>query len=623
MYTKSAFVLKFYFFLSVISLSICQSIQAQLSITFPFEGAVFQRNISNLATLTIGGSYTGAIDRIEARLIAVSGGSSLDWTVIHTSPTGGTFAGSIFGVTGGWYTLEVRSVLFNNVLQTVSLSRIGVGEVFIISGQSNVQGVENRGNKASTDVQGRVKYVNWVLPCPNVVCQNAEPPFPQFSTLNSAASGVTLSPNGVSSWAWGELGDALIARYNVPVLFLNTAASGSSVGNWSRSSDGLPSNHVQIGGQYGGNPNFPYYYLRKALNFYAAMFGIRAVLWHQGESDTIKNNNADANDNTSSTEYRDSLQYVISRSRNHSNKILLPWVIARVSYYQFTDSEVIAGQNLTINAPNKIFAGPETDNLQIPRPDGVHLQNMAGGIQGISELANRWNTSLDNTFFTNATPYSAATPPSLTLNCAAGTYSITAPSGYQYFWVNGNGDLSATFSTNQTIAPGPGTYRVYLKDIFGNTIVTPSITVPNTLPSPPSLSASSSSVVSGQPVTLYAQGCMGSVSWSVGQIGNSIVQNPTQTTTYSASCSIGGCTSIQSSIQVSTCPVTATVTSTFTAGTTVNIKASNAITGVNRINAGAIVTYDAKNSVTLQPGFVAEKNSTFLATVGVGCNNSN
>lgn len=620
-YTKSAFGLKFYLVLFFICFSIYQNVLAQLSITFPFEGAVFQRNTSNLATLNIGGSYTGAVDRIEARLIAISGGNSVDWTVIHTNPTGGTFSGNLFEVAGGWYTLEVRSILFNNVLQATSLSRVGVGEVFIISGQSNVQGVDNRGHKASLDVHDRVKYFSWALPCPNAVCQNVDPPFPQVSTLNSTAQGITLAPNGVSSWAWGELGDALIARYNVPVLFLNTAANGSSVGNWSRSADGLASSHVHIGGQYAGNPNFPYYYLRKALNYYGAMFGVRAVLWHQGESDTHKNHNADPNDNTTSTEYRDSLQYVISNSRNHANKILLPWVIARVSYFQTTDTEVIAGQNLTINTPNKIFSGPETDNIQIPRPDGVHLENVVGGIQGISELATRWNISLDNTFFANATPYSATLPPSLALNCAAGTYSITAPSGYQYFWVNGNSDISSAFSNNQTISPSPGTYRVYLKDVFGNTIVTPSVTVPNTLPSPPSLSTSSSSVVAGQPVTLYAQGCMGSVSWSVGQLGNSIVQNPSQTTSYSASCSIGSCTSIPSSIQVSTCPNTITINSTFTSGTVSNIKASNVITGVNYINAGATITYDAKNSVTLQPGFVAEQNSTFLAVAGVGCTN--
>lgn len=612
---------KVYLLTIIFCFCLFQSVSAQLTISFPFEGAVFQRNSSNMATLNIGGSYTGSVDRVEARLIAVSGGSNIGWTVIHSGPTGGVFMGSIIGVIGGWYMLEVRSVLFNNVIQTTSLARVGVGEVFIIAGQSNVQGVENHGNKAATDAQGRVKYVNWQLPCPGSSCQNAEPPFPQFSTLNSAASSVRLSPNGISSWAWGELGDALIARYNVPVLFLNTAASGSTVGNWSRSADGLPSANIYIGSQYAKNVNFPYYYLRKALNYYAAMFGVRAILWHQGEADTSKNTNVDPNDNTSATEYRDSLQYVISRSRNHSNKILLSWVVARTSYFGVTDAEVIAGQNLTINTPNKIFAGPETDNIQVPRPDGAHLENVVGGIQGISQLATGWNNAMDNNFFNNATPYTATVPPSLSLNCSSGTYFITAPNGYQYFWVNGNADISTTFSNNQTISPGAGTYRVYLKDVFGNTILTPSITVPNTLPSPPTLSVSASPVVAGQSVTLFAQGCTGTVNWSVGQVGNSIVQSPTQNTSYSASCSIGGCASIASSIQVSTCPTNPSITTTYNSGTVLAIKASDKIVATNVINAGANIVYDAKNSVMLQPGFVAQKNSTFFVTAGTGCAN--
>lgn len=618
---KSTYFLKIYLLATLICFGFEQNVYAQLNISFPFEGAVFQRSTSNVATLNIAGSYTGSVDKIEARLTAVSGGNNIDWTAIHTNPSGGNYTGSLSGVTGGWYTLEVRSILFNNVVHTSSISRVGVGEVFVIAGQSNGQGVDNKNHKASTDGQNRVKYVNWVLPCPSSVCQNAEPPFPQISTLNSTATGITLAPNGTSPWAWGELGDALIARYNVPVMFFNAAANGSSVGNWSRSADGLPSANVHVGIQYAGNANFPYYYLRKALNYYGAMFGVRAVLWHQGESDTHKNNNNDPNDNTTANEYRDSLQYVISRSRNNTNKILLPWVVSRASYFVVADAAVIAGQNLTINTPNKIFPGPSTDNLQTPRPDGAHFENVIGGTQAISELASRWNTSLDNTFFAEATPYSALAPPALTLNCASGTYSISAPSGYQYFWVNGNGDISASFSNSQTISPGAGTYRVYLKDIFGNTILTPSITVPNSLPQPPSVSVSATSVQSGQPVTLQAQGCIGTVSWSVGQVGNSIVHYPSQTTTYSASCTIGGCSSIPISLQVTVCPVNTTITTPFYAGTTSNIKASNAITGVNTVNAGANIVYDAKNSVTLSPGFVAERNSTFTATVGTGCSN--
>jgi len=598
-----------------------QVIKAQVTISFPFEGVVFQRNVSNVATLNIGGSYTGGVDRVEARLISISGGSSIDWRVIQSNPTGGIFLGSINGVTGGWYTLEVRSILFNNVVQTTSLSRVGVGEVFIISGQSNVQGIENRGHKASTDVQGRVKYVSWQLPCPAGVCQNIDPPFPQIYTLNSAASGVILSPNGTSAWAWGELGDALIARYNVPVLFFNTAAGGSTIGNWSRSADGLPAASIYTGSQYGNNPNFPYYYLRKSLNYYGSMFGIRAVLWHQGETDTQKNHNADPNDNTSANEYRDSLQLVISRSRSHSNKALLPWVIARNSYLNTIDSEIISGQNLTINVNEKIYPGPQTDAIQIPRPDGIHFENVAGGIQGISQLATGWNDFLDNTFFNNATPYTATLPPSLSLTCSAGTYSITAPNGYQYFWVNGNNDIYASFSNNQTISPGAGTFRVYLKDAYGNTLLTQSVTIPNAPPQSPSLTASASPVVAGQSVTLFAQGCMGTVNWSVGQVGNSIVQSPTQTTNYSATCSIDGCMSNTSTVEVSTCVANPTVTTTYIFGTALIIKASSIISATNAINTGANIVYDAKNSVVLKPGFIADKGSVFFATAGIGCAN--
>ena len=612
-------------FLLVITAS--SSVKGQLTITFPFDGAVFQRNTSNTATISIAGSYTGGVERVEARLIAVAGGTGVGWTSIDTAPAAGIYKGTLNGVTGGWYTLEVRSILFNNVVSTATLSRVGVGEVFVIAGQSNVQGIENHGHKASVDANARIKYVDWLLPCPDGTCQNVDPPFPQISTLNSTDQAVHIAPNGITSWAWGELGDVLLSRFNVPVLFFNAAASGSSIGNWSRSADGLPAAHPHIGIQYANNPNFPYHYLRKALNFYASLFGIRAVLWHQGESDSIKNRNEDPNDNTSAAEYRDSLNHVISRSRSHSDKAQLPWVVAKGSYWGppiggGTDAEVISGQELVIDTPNKIFAGPNTDNIQLPRVDGVHLENVSGGIQGISEMASGWNTMLDNTFFSAATPYAAAIPPALTLGCSGSTYSVTAPAGaYTYFWVSGNNDISTAFSNAQIITPGAGTYRVYLKDNFGNIILSQSVTVPGGGPTSPSLTVSASPVVAGQSVTLYAQGCMGSVSWSTGQSGYSISQTPTQTTTYSATCSIGSCASVAANIQVSTCPATATLSSPYVSGQTLIIKASNTLIGVNAIRAGANITYDAKNSVTLQPGFLAEKGSIFTAVAGVGCSN--
>jgi len=599
---------------------------AQLSLSYPFNGTVFQRNASGQGNIPIGGSYTGAVDRIEARAVSVAGGSTTGWATIHNNPSNGIFGGTLNNVSGGWYTLEVRSVLFNNVVQTTSLSRVGVGEVFVVAGQSNGRGLDNYGALASSDGQGRVKYINSSWPCPNGTCQSVEPPFPVISTLNSTFPGLAIAPNGVSPWAYGELGDALIGRFNVPVAFFNTAADGTSVGNWSRSSDGLPSAHVFFGTQYANNADFPYHWLRKSLNYYAHLFGIRAILWHQGESDNLKNNNGDPSDNTSAAEYRDSLQYVINKSRAHSGKSALAWAVSRASYLapRGADSEVVNGQNSIINSLNKIFAGPETDNIQIPREDGVHIKNVSGGVQGVSQLASAWNSALNTSFFNDATPYAAATLPNISLSCSGGTYSISGPVGYQYFWVNNNDDIALAFSANQTITPGTGTYRVYLKDpVTGNITISQAIVVPSNNPQPPTVSASAANVASGQPVTLYAQGCMGTVTWSVGGTGNSIVHNPTQNTNDTASCSIGSCMSMASNtVTVSNCSANMTITATYNTGTTLNVQTSNSITGQtsNVINSGANITYDAKRTVTLLPGFTANKGSVFLAKVGTGCN---
>lgn len=57
----------------------------------------------------------------------------------------------------------------------------------------------------------------------------------------------------------------------------------------------------------------------------------------------------------------------------------------------------------------------------------------------------------------------------------------------------------------------------------------------------PSVLASPQAVNPGQSVTLVASGCNGTVQWSTGQQGASIIANPTITTQYSASCVVAGC----------------------------------------------------------------------------------
>ncbi|TAH14053.1 MAG: T9SS C-terminal target domain-containing protein [Runella slithyformis] len=64
-----------------------------------------------------------------------------------------------------------------------------------------------------------------------------------------------------------------------------------------------------------------------------------------------------------------------------------------------------------------------------------------------------------------------------------------------------------------------------------------------TPPGAPSISANPSSINSGQSSTLTATNCAGSVAWSNGASGNNISVSPTQTTSYTATCSANGCTS--------------------------------------------------------------------------------
>ncbi|MDF7820199.1 RICIN domain-containing protein [Runella sp. MFBS21] len=71
-----------------------------------------------------------------------------------------------------------------------------------------------------------------------------------------------------------------------------------------------------------------------------------------------------------------------------------------------------------------------------------------------------------------------------------------------------------------------------------------------TPPGAPSLSANPSTINSGQSTTLSASNCSGTVNWSTGASGTSISVSPSQTTTYTATCSVNGCTSSNGSVTV-------------------------------------------------------------------------
>jgi hypothetical protein len=431
---------------------------AQIQVSFPTSRAVLQRNNANQATFRVTGYYSASVTRVEARLQARDGqGSSIDWRTLQNNPAGGVFAGDLTG-SGGWYNLEVRGMNGDQQVGNVTtIERVGIGEVFVIAGQSNAQGVHQ---SAPNPLNDRVNCVNYRYPdngFPN------DPPVPVFTQLDNS-NDFTVAPRGVGSWCWGQLGDILVKRLNVPVMFFNAAFTGTFVRNWR---DSAPEGGIAygIGGAY--TPRQPYINLKLALQFYARTLGLRAVLWHQGEADNLLNTERD--------QYVNDLQFVIAQARRDMNQNM-PWVVSRASYGDFiggSDPVIIAAQNLVISSTANVFAGPTTDFIQVPRQraplfdfNGVHFD-----FDGLVEVANAWSNSLNDSFFQNATPVSATPAPTLSVSCADNNRLNVSVNGTfaSVQWDSGESGNSVT--------KGAGIYRAKVKDALGNTYYTGQVRV--------------------------------------------------------------------------------------------------------------------------------------------------
>lgn len=506
------------FLVTVFSLA-CLISFAQIQITYPLNRMVFQRNTGNSASVSITGQYQQSIDRVDARVVSIQGGTTSSWQTIQNTPQGGFFSG-ILNVIGGWYQLEVRGMLNGTAVANTTLQKFGVGEVFVVSGQSNARGYYNFGASGASD--DRVNAVDFYdteggneLPQPNFIHLDAN---------------VALSPHGESAWCWGRLGDLIASRYNVPVMFYNTSFDGTSVGNWAETVDGGTTKSAY--GTY--QPGQPFIFLKKALNYYASMTGARAVLWHQGESDTQLS--------TTTTAYKNYLQTVISKSRQYYGNNI-GWVVARASYIRgFTSNDVLSGQQQTISSTPNTFAGPYTDNIQIPRPNyDIHFQN-----EGLNDLGNAWNAALDQYFFDNCTPISGAYP-TFSASCGTNSLNLSVQGMSSVRWSNGS-------NTSSTSLNADGSYQALAKDGAGNAYSIPYLAIPRDIADKPTISVQGSlQLCQGGSVGLQSSATSGNT-WSNGATNQQI--NVTNPGTYTVSAKNKyGCTAISSAVTVTSSPL--------------------------------------------------------------------
>ena len=317
--------------------------ELMITLDSPDAHQIVQRNEYNKGVFSVSGSTEYTADLIEGRTINLETGYESEWESVAV-PLSSNFYGTI-EVPTGWHRLDLRFMKNGNELATQSIEPVGVGEVFIVAGQSNSA---NSGDAPLTPTDARVS--TWG---PNGWRFGYDP--------QPAATGNGGSP-------WPVAGDLLASRYDVPIGFLSVGFGGTPVDRWVPSQTDL----------------FPR--ITDALDA-VQLNGARAILWHQGESNA---------GGTTAEDYARMLGEVVLGSREHAG-YEIPWIVARVSFLPNGDPVkmgwIIEGQDAVIADDPLTFPGPYTDNLNGTqwRYDTIHFNEA-----GLREHGSRWDVRISS-----------------------------------------------------------------------------------------------------------------------------------------------------------------------------------------------------------------------------------
>lgn len=528
----------------VLAFAASQPSLAQIKITYPLSRQVVQRDNNNQASVQIAGSYSQLLDAVEARVMARAAGQGItsDWTTLQTNPSNGQFNGTLI-VKGGWYTIEVRGLSNGKVVATDALDRFGVGEVFAIMGHSNAQGsgCNVNGTDQCTTLPGpsddRVSVIGidqnsaafnqYLSTADNTnTADSRYLPGLAFSQLTTTSG---MAPFAKVPWLWAPMGDALVARINVPVLLYNAGFGGTNMEQTYYAAYNIPFQHSFV--RY--DLRMPYANVRNLMNLYVPSTGLRAVLVYHGAND--RNNPTD-----STAKY---FRGVIDKMRKEFNKPGLGFVIALDSYL-FGPNQNVRSALFQVMDPTgyKTFPGPDLDQITysdptnpgvVYRPDNTHLSHA-----GQTKAGQMWASAITDSYLSAITPYAAEMQPLTNLSCAPNNQlTLTQPNGYQPIWNTGSG------SPNLTV--GAGSYSARIIDAQHKVLFPPAVVVPVSVqPAKPSISSDNGTlnICKSSGLTLSSS-YDGPNYWSTGSSTPSIVATKPGVYTLQAKHAVYGCLS--------------------------------------------------------------------------------
>ncbi|SEF44635.1 protein of unknown function [Bryocella elongata] len=319
---------------------------AALSITSPLDYQVFQRSTRLVGTISIQGHAPSGASRVEVLITgrSVTGPLPSRWQRVAYDRGSGQFHGGLKTPAGGFYTVQIRIQSHSQTIETATVAHVGVGEVFVIAGQSNST---NYGEVRQVSETGMVTTFSgnaWRL---------ANDPQPGVQDNSTKGSFIP------------SFGDSLYRRYGVPIGVASVGHGSTSVRQWLPAGD-----RVEV------MPTMTKYITVKpdgTLVSDGTLFngmmeriqqlgvgGFRAVLWHQGESDSHQ---PPAHDITAET-YRRMMERVIVAARNQAGW-KLPWFVAEATYHTPEDQSCppIRAAQASLWQSGIALEGPDTDTL--------------------------------------------------------------------------------------------------------------------------------------------------------------------------------------------------------------------------------------------------------------------
>jgi len=346
-----------------------------LELFSPMDWQVVQRNDRNTGSVFVQGVLESSDASLDTVLIRFSDGSGEShWARFEAEIQGASFKGKMELPAGGWYKVEVRALANETLIAESVVEHVGVGEVFVITGQSNSANHGEVKQETRTGLVSSFAGDSWQL---------AVDPQP-----GGSGKGGSMMP---------PFGDSMAERFGVPVGIVACGVGASSVREW------LPA-----GSRFPNPPTIEKRVMQVSENEWASdgdVFekfterlkplgpdGFRAVLWHQGESD--------ANQKDPTRTLRGDLyeEYLATLIRETGQEIgwSPPWFVAQASYHSPEDrgSPDIRAAQKALWTAGLALEGPDTDQLfgsnRGRDGQGVHFSD-----EGLRVHAARWVEKLE------------------------------------------------------------------------------------------------------------------------------------------------------------------------------------------------------------------------------------